>query len=133
MPILPVSAGLFLIFIFCCRFLADGFSVSINAKTGETFAADYDANKPMTAKVFKTIADPFIGKFSLVKVCSGILKSDDTIYNVDKETEEKLSRLYILRGKEQIEVKELYAGDIGVRNRPAKNIFRKLIGLFHIC
>ena len=86
----------------------------INAKTGETFAADYDANKPMTAKVFKTIADPFIGKFSLVKVCSGILKSDDTIYNVDKETEEKLSRLYILRGKEQIEVKELYAGDIGV-------------------
>ena len=81
----------------------------INAKTGETFAADYDANKPMTAKVFKTIADPFIGKFSLVKVCSGILKSDDTIYNVDKETEEKL-----LRGKEQIEVKELYAGDIGV-------------------
>lgn len=85
----------------------------INAKTGDTFAADYDANKPMTAKVFKTIADPFIGKFSLIKVCSGILKSDDTIYNVDKETEEKLSRLYVLRGREQIEVKELYAGDIG--------------------
>ncbi len=86
----------------------------INAKTGETFAADYDANKPMTAKVFKTIADPFIGKFSFIKVCSGILKSDDTIYNVDTQTEEKLSRLYIMRGKEQIEVKELYAGDIGV-------------------
>ncbi len=86
----------------------------INAKTGETFAADYDANRPMTAKVFKTIADPFIGKFSFIKVCSGILKSDDAIYNVDKQTEEKLSRLYILRGKEQIEVKELYAGDIGV-------------------
>lgn len=85
----------------------------INAKTGATFAADYDANKPMTAKVFKTIADPFIGKFSLIKVCSGVLKADDTIYNVDTETEEKLSRLYILRGKEQIEVKELYAGDIG--------------------
>lgn len=85
----------------------------INAKTGDTFAADYDANKPMTAKVFKTIADPFIGKFSLIKVCSGILKSDDAIYNVDKETEEKLSRLYVLRGREQIEVKELYAGDIG--------------------
>lgn len=85
----------------------------INAKTGATFAADYDANKPMTAKVFKTIADPFIGKFSLIKVCSGVLRADDTIYNVDTETEEKLSRLYILRGKEQIEVKELYAGDIG--------------------
>lgn len=90
-----------------------GVLTGINSKTGETFAADYDANKPMTAKVFKTIADPFIGKFSLVKVCSGILRSDDTIYNTDKNTEEKLSRLYILRGKEQIEVKELYAGDIG--------------------
>ena len=89
----------------------------INAKTGETFAADYDANKPMTAKVFKTIADPFIGKFSLIKVCSGVLKADDTIYNVDTGTEEKLSRLYVLRGKEQIEVKELYAGDIGAIGR----------------
>lgn len=85
----------------------------INSKTSATFAADYDANKPMTAKVFKTIADPFIGKFSLIKVCSGVLKSDDTVYNVDKGIEEKLSRLYVLRGKEQIEVKELYAGDIG--------------------
>ena len=85
----------------------------INQKTGDTFAADYDENKPMTAQVFKTIADPFIGKFSLIKVCSGILKSDAVVYNADKDTEEKLSRLYVLRGKEQIEVKELHAGDIG--------------------
>lgn len=84
-----------------------------NIKTDSTFAADYDANKPMTARVFKTIADPFIGKFSLIKVCSGILKSDAVVYNAERDTEEKLSRLYILRGKEQIEVKELYAGDIG--------------------
>lgn len=89
----------------------------INNKTQATFAADYDANKQVTARVFKTIADPFIGKFSLVKVCSGILKSDDVIYNVSKDTEEKLSRLYVLRGKEQIEVKELYAGDIGAIGR----------------
>jgi len=84
-----------------------------NVKTDDTFFADYDANKPFSAKVFKTIADPFIGKFSLVKVCSGILKSDSLVYNADKDTEEKISRLYVLRGKEQIEVKELYAGDIG--------------------
>ncbi|MBR0132564.1 MAG: elongation factor G, partial [Lachnospiraceae bacterium] len=85
----------------------------MSKKTGTTFMADYDANKDFSAKVFKTIADPFIGKFSLVKICSGILKSDDTVYNSRTETEEKLSRLYVLRGKEQIEVKELYAGDIG--------------------
>lgn len=82
-------------------------------KRKETFIAGCEKERPMTAQVFKTIADPFIGKFSLIKVYSGTLKSDDVIYNVSKETEEKLSRLYILRGKEQMEVSELTAGDIG--------------------
>ena len=90
-----------------------GVVTGMSQKTGTTFFADYDANKDFSARVWKTIADPFIGKFSLIKVCSGVLKSDSVIYNANKETEEKLSRLYILRGKEQIEVKELYAGDIG--------------------
>ena len=89
----------------------------INQKTGNSFHADYDENKEMTAKVFKTIADPFIGKFSLIKICSGVLKADSTIYNVAKDVEEKISRLYVLRGKEQIEVKELHAGDIGAIGR----------------
>lgn len=84
-----------------------------NTKTKEVFDADYDVNKPFTAKVFKTIADPFIGKFSLFKVCSGKIKADSVIYNVNTDTEEKITRLYVLRGKEQIEVKELNAGDIG--------------------
>lgn len=84
-----------------------------NLKTNTEFAADYDDSKPVTAKVFKTIVDPFIGKFSMIKVCSGVLKSDSVVYNSDKDTEEKLSRLYVLRGKEQIEVKELHSGDIG--------------------
>ena len=87
--------------------------VGMNTKTNSTFAGDYDANKPMTAKVFKTIADPFLGKFSLIKVCSGILRAGDVVFNPKRECEEKISRLYVLRGKEQIEVKELYAGDIG--------------------
>ncbi|BCJ99447.1 elongation factor G [Anaerocolumna chitinilytica] len=82
-------------------------------KKGEVFQADYREDLPMSARVFKTIADPFIGKFSLIKVCSGILKSDSVIANIDRDTEEKISRLYILRGKEQIEVNELHAGDIG--------------------
>ena len=89
------------------------FITGINQKTGDSFHADYDENKEMTAKVFKTIADPFIGKSSLIKICSGVLKADATIYNVAKDSEEKISRLYVLRGKEQIEVKELHAGDIG--------------------
>lgn len=84
-----------------------------NVKTGDTFEADYDDKKPFSARVFKTIADPFIGKFSLMKVCSGVLKTDTLVYNADKETEEKVNRIYLLRGKEQLEVAELHAGDIG--------------------
>ena len=72
-----------------------------------------DSSKYMSAKVFKTLVDPFIGKYSLIKVCTGSLKPDTMIYNVNKETEEKLSKLYVLRGKEAIEVSELKAGDIG--------------------
>jgi elongation factor G len=87
--------------------------VGKNTKTGEEFTADYDEKKPFSARVFKTIADPFIGKFSLFKVCSGVLKSDMAIYNAEKDAEEKVNRIYVLRGKEQIEVNELHAGDIG--------------------
>ncbi|MBR4165667.1 MAG: GTP-binding protein, partial [Lachnospiraceae bacterium] len=85
-----------------------------NVNTDEEFAADYDDTKPVTAKVFKTLIDPFIGKYSFIKVCSGVLKGGDTVlYDVQKETEEKIARVYLLRGKEAIEVPELHAGDIG--------------------
>ena len=85
----------------------------INQKTGEIFEANYDFSKPKSAYVWKTIVDPFIGKYSLIKVCSGVLKSDDTLYNADKDTEERIGKLYILRGNKPIEVPELQAGDIG--------------------
>jgi len=88
-----------------------------NASNGESFEANYDVNKPFTARVFKTIVDPFIGKFTLLKVCSGILKSDTPLYNTNKDTEEKISKIYVLRGKEQIEVNELHAGDIGALSK----------------
>ena len=84
-----------------------------NVKTGAEIVVDYEDGKPFSARVFKTIADPFIGKFSLFKICSGVIKSDSVIYNANKDTEEKISRLYVLRGKDQIEVSELHAGDIG--------------------
>ena len=82
-------------------------------KTGEPVTASYDASQPVSAYVFKTIADPFVGRFSLVKVTDGILKPDTAIYNGNKDTEERIGKLYVLRGKEQFEVNALYAGDIG--------------------
>ncbi|MCD8039363.1 MAG: elongation factor G [Lachnospiraceae bacterium] len=84
-----------------------------NMKTNEVFEANYDFAKAKSAYVFKTIVDPFIGKYSLIKVCSGVFKADDVIYNKDKDVEEKVSKLYVLQGSKPIEVSELHAGDIG--------------------
>ena len=84
-----------------------------NMKTNEVFEANYDFAKPKSAYIFKTIVDPFIGKYSLIKVCSGVFKSDDVIYNKDKDVEEKVNKLYVLQGGKPIEITELHAGDIG--------------------
>lgn len=85
----------------------------INMKTNEIYHADYDFAKAKSAYIWKTIVDPFIGKYSLIKVNSGVLKTDDMIYNVDKDIEEKIGKLYILQGNKPMEVSELHAGDIG--------------------
>ena len=85
----------------------------IATKTGEIYNCDYDFSKAKSAYVWKTIVDPFIGKYSLIKVNSGVLKTDDLIYNIDKDVEEKIGRLYVLQGNKPIEVPELHAGDLG--------------------
>ena len=85
----------------------------INAKTNEVYNADFDFAKAKSAYVFKTIVDPFIGKYSLIKVNSGVLKTDDVLWNHHRDTEEKIGKLYVLTGNKPEEVKELHAGDIG--------------------
>ncbi len=87
--------------------------IGVDVSTGERFVAKYNDGVSLSMRVFKTIVDPFIGKYSLVKVCTGTLKPDSTSYNVNKDTEEKIGKVYTLRGKEQMELKELHAGDIG--------------------
>ncbi len=85
----------------------------INTTSNEVFEADYDFSKPKSAYIFKTIADPYIGKYSLIKVNSGVLKSDDVLYNYHRDADEKLGKLYTICGNKVEEVKELHAGDIG--------------------
>ncbi|SHI87868.1 elongation factor G [Parasporobacterium paucivorans] len=89
------------------------FRQGINTATKEPFIATCDHDGPLAVFVFKTILDPFIGAFSLVKISSGILKSDDTVYNAERDAMEKISKLYVLRGKTTTEIKELHGGDIG--------------------
>lgn len=85
----------------------------IHMRTGDIYHADYDFSKAKSAYIWKTIVDPFIGKYSLIKVNSGVLKTDDVIYNVDRDIEEKIGKLYVLQGNKPIEVPELHAGDLG--------------------
>ncbi len=81
--------------------------------SGEEFIAKFDASGDFSGQVFKTIVDPFIGKYTLVKVYNGTLKGDSNFFNVTRDTEEKTGKLYVLRGKEAMEVPEIKAGDIG--------------------
>ena len=85
----------------------------VNLKTNEIYEANYDFAKAKSAYVFKTMVDPFIGKYSFIKVCSGVLKGDDTLYNSTAEADEKLGKIYTMVGNKPVEVSELFAGDIG--------------------
>ncbi|MBQ6735818.1 MAG: elongation factor G [Lachnospiraceae bacterium] len=85
----------------------------INSKTNEIFEADYDFSKPKSAFVWKTMMDSFIGKYSLIKVRSGVIKTDDMLYDVEEGSELKIGKLFILTGNKASEIPELHAGDIG--------------------
>ena len=85
----------------------------INTQTNEVYPANYDFSKAKSAYVFKSIVDPYIGKYSLIKVCSGVIKADDVLYNYHRDCDEKLGHLYVLKGNKTEEVPELHAGDIG--------------------
>jgi elongation factor G len=82
------------------------------SKDEETFI-DINQEKPFSALVFKTIADPFVGKISFFRVMTGEAKDDMTVLNVNKDKTEKLSHICFIRGKTQIPTKKIIAGDIG--------------------
>ncbi|MDU2830441.1 MAG: elongation factor G [Anaerococcus sp.] len=76
-------------------------------------AFDVKEDAPFSAVVFKTIADPFLGKISIFKVLSGAIKKDQTFYDISKDKEFKASNIFYLRGKEQFKTERIVAGDIG--------------------
>lgn len=68
---------------------------------------------PLAAYVWKTTADPFVGRMTYFRVISGSIQGDIRLWNQNKNVEERMSGLHIQRGKEQIAVKVIHAGDIG--------------------
>ena len=87
----------------------------IQAETlkGDTIDMETNENEALSAFVFKTIVDPFVGKVSYLKVMSGVLNSDSQVYNSKKDVTEKINKIYVINGKYQIGVGKLFTGDIG--------------------
>jgi len=85
----------------------------VNQKDGDIVEVKCDNSEPTVLYVFKTVVDNYVGKMSYFKVLSGKITPDTTLYNTQKKKEEKIGKLFYLRGKKQIDTNEIIAGDIG--------------------
>ncbi len=92
---------------------AEAHPVSGKDKKGETVELDRREQAFPSALVFKTFSDPFSGRVSLFRIYSGTLKSDTSYWNTTRDHEERVGKLQLLQGKQQVPVPELRAGDIG--------------------
>ena len=72
---------------------------------------------PLSAFIFKTVVDPFVGKITLFKVMSGTMKKDTDVYNADNSESERIGSVFYLRGKDQLEASEIIVGDIGATSK----------------
>lgn len=86
---------------------------AINLSNNEEVFINIDDDKPFSAFVFKTIADPFVGKISLFRVMTGKISGEMTALNTNKDKPEKLNHLFFMKGKNQIPTQVISAGDIG--------------------
>ena len=91
---------------------ADSKSRKAEGAGGEELLDNNDSGS-LAVYVWKTTADPFVGKLTYMRVFSGTLSADTRVWNHTKGEEERLGTLYVMQGKEQHAVKVLHAGDIG--------------------
>ncbi|MCD6021692.1 MAG: elongation factor [Actinomycetia bacterium] len=83
------------------------------AKGGEEKERACDPNGPLSAFVFKTVSDPFVGHITMFRVFSGKVRPDSSVHNATQGTDERIGQLFALKGKEHETVSEVPAGDIG--------------------
>ncbi|TET74821.1 MAG: elongation factor G [Dehalococcoidia bacterium] len=84
-----------------------------NPQTQQEEAIDPEDAAPLSALVFKTTADPYVGKLTYLRVYSGAINSDSSVWNANKNRAERIGQLYRIRGKAQEPVSRIAAGDIG--------------------
>jgi elongation factor G len=87
--------------------------VAVNPATNEEVQLQGDSAADLAALVFKTVADPYVGKLSYFRVYSGTVESDSRVYNISVGEEERFGQVFTMRGKEQIPVARVPAGDMG--------------------
>jgi elongation factor G len=87
--------------------------LSVIAKGGEERTRTCDPNGPLTAFVFKTVSDPFVGHITMFRTFSGRVRPDTSVHNATQGTDERIGQLFALKGKEHENVPEVPAGDIG--------------------
>ena len=114
-PVMYISSqagkGIQLLLNYICESLPSPFDRTFGFEDGEEVV---NKDGKTRAMIFKTIADPFVGKLSFVKVLQGSVGVNSTLYNANKQKEEKINSLYFVRGKEQKVTDCISAGDIGV-------------------
>ena len=81
-------------------------------ESSETVEREVRDVAPFSAFVFKTVADPFAGRITIFKICSGTVKSDASVYNVTKSTQERLGPLHVIQGKNLEKITDAHSGDI---------------------
>lgn len=86
--------------------------VCTDVKTGKESERKGVSDEPFSAQVFKTTADPYVGKLTYMRLFSGKLSSDTVVYNSNREKDEKIAGLMIFRGKHQDSIDEVVAGDM---------------------
>jgi len=90
-----------------------GAVVATEVATGKEIALEPTVSSPLAALVFKTTADPYVGKLTYLRVYTGVLYSDSHVWNSNKGKDERIGQLFILRGKTQEPTAQIVAGDIG--------------------
>jgi len=90
-----------------------GTTKGIDPKTKEDIERKPSESEPLSAFIFKTVADPYVGKLNYFRVFSGSLKANSTVLNSDRGKKERVGHVFVVRGKTQEDVTEIPAGDIG--------------------
>jgi len=88
-------------------------AITVHGKSGGEKERECDTNGPLTALVFKTVSDPFVGHITMFRVFSGRVRPDSTLHNATQNSDERIGQLFTQRGKEHDSVPEVPAGDIG--------------------